>query len=132
MKRLILSALALCGAAAQACPVVEIHNVRENTGTLMVVVYADAASYNKKPAFATMVKATGGVATVKACGVEGAEMAVSVFQDLNDDGKMNSNVFGIPEEPWGASGSPSAFSAPVWETTKVAVSTSPIIVKLSK
>ena len=132
MKHLFIAALTTLAASAQACPTIEVQNLRENQGNVMIAVYADAASFNKKPVFVTMLKATGNTATVKACGVESAEFSVAVFQDLNGDGKLNSNVFGIPEEPWGASGSPSAFSAPTWETSKVASNGSPVIVKLSQ
>lgn len=31
------------------------------------------------------------------------EYAVAVFQDLNEDGKMNANFFGIPTDPYGFS-----------------------------
>jgi hypothetical protein len=41
---------------------------------------------------------------------------------------------GVPPrlEPWGASGKPSAFGAPTWETTQVPVDGKPVVVKLAK
>jgi uncharacterized protein (DUF2141 family) len=124
-------ALVTATAAAIACPQLEIHNVRAGQGALMVAVYADAASYNKKPELAKQITATDAVGKLALCGMEGKTIAVAVFQDFNLDGKLGMNVMGIPTEPYGASGKPPAFSAPTWETTNVKVGDAPLIVTLS-
>ena len=66
------------------------------------------------------------------CGLSGASVALTLFQDLNGNGKLDANVLGMPTEPWGASGKPVAMSAPTWETTVVPLDGTTIVVKLSK
>ncbi len=45
--------------------------------------------------------------------------AVSCFHDLNSNGKLDTNVFGIPTEPYGFSnGARPKFRAPLWEESR--------------
>ena len=99
----------------------------------MVADYDGAASFNKAPAAVTQIRA-GAATTMRfsLCGLAGASVSLTLFQDLNGNGKLDSNAFGVPSEPWGASGRPAAMSAPTWETTAVAVDGSTVVVALSK
>lgn len=48
--------------------------------------------------------------------------AVSCFHDLNDNGKLDTNFFGIPVEPYGFSNNARPkFRAPKWEEAKFTV-----------
>jgi uncharacterized protein (DUF2141 family) len=139
-RLLIAACLAVAAAgAAQAqtpapttCTPVEVHNVRPDQGSLMVRAFDAAADYGKTPAATLQVKADAEVVSFQLCGLRTGVVAISLFQDLNGNGTLDRNAFGIPSEPWGASGSPSAFSAPTWETTQVPVDGKPVIVKLAK
>lgn len=138
-RLLIAACVALVGAAAQAqtsapttCTPVEVHNVRAGEGSLMVRAFDAAADYGKAPAATLQVKAETDVVSFQLCGLRTGVVAISLFQDLNGNGALDRNAFGIPSEPWGASGKPSAFSAPTWETTQVPVDGKPVIVKLAK
>jgi uncharacterized protein (DUF2141 family) len=118
-------------AAPQNCVTVEVQNVRPKQGNLMVVAYADAESFGKKPAAMMRVAAAEAVTTFDFCGLTGAQIALSMYQDLDSDGKMGTNVMGMPIEPWGSSGKPGMFG-PSWDTGKVALDGSKIVVKLSQ
>lgn len=137
-RLLIAACLALAGAAqAQTsgpttCTPVEVHNVRPDQGSLMVRAFDAAADYGKAPAATLQVKAETEVVSFQLCGLRTGVVAISLFQDLNGNGTLDRNAFGIPSEPWGASGKPSAFSAPTWEATQVALDGKPVIVKLPK
>jgi uncharacterized protein (DUF2141 family) len=130
-----LSALALCStlalpAIAQDCATIELDNVRPQQGQIMVAVYNSAESYGKKP-FATLrVPAGDSKMRFDVCGLAGAEVMVTLFQDLDSDGKMGRNLLGMPTEPWGASGKPGQFG-PSWETSRVPLDGRAIAVKLS-
>ena len=135
----VLSALFLVAPPAQAqgmasaCVNIEVQNVRPDQGMLMVAAYGDAATFNKSPLTATQMRA--GPAPTMAfalCGLAGASVALTLYQDLNGNGKLDANAFGIPSEPWGASGKLVAMTAPTWETTAVPLDGSTIVVKLSK
>ena len=135
-------ALAFCSAATlvatpalaqtAGCAQIEVQNVRPEQGMLMVAAFADAASYNKEPVAALQMKAAGATMTFSLCGLNGSAVALRLYQDLNGNGKLDANLFGIPSEPWGASGKPPAMSAPTWDTTSVPLDGTTIVVKLSK
>lgn len=119
-------------ASATTCTPVEVHNVRPDQGSLMVRAFDAAADYNKAPAASMQVRADAEVVSFQLCGLRSGSVAISLFQDINGNGSLDRNAFGIPSEPWGASGKPSAFSAPTWETTQVPVDGKPVVVKLAK
>jgi len=131
----VLSALVMAHPAqAQTCANVEVQNVRPEQGMLMVAAYADAAGFAGKASVAALQMRPGTATTLSfpLCGLTGTSVALTLFQDLNGNGKLDANVLGIPTEPWGASGKPAAMSAPTWETTVVPLDGTTIVVKLSK
>ena len=119
-------------ARAQDCAQVEVRNLRPEQGMLMLAAYTDAASFRKTAAMELRVRATAETMTLQVCGLAGNAVALTLFQDLNSNGKLDSNPFGIPTEPWGASGKTSAMSAPTWETAQVPLDGGTIVVKLSQ
>jgi uncharacterized protein (DUF2141 family) len=119
-------------AQAEPCAQVEVQNVRPDQGMLMVAAYADAATFNKAPVAAVQMRAGTATMSFPLCGLSGGSVALMLFQDLNGDGKLDRNAFGIPTEPWGASGKPLPMSAPTWEATSVPLDGTTIVVKLSK
>ena len=119
-------------ARAQDCAQVEVRNLRPEQGMLMLAAYTDATSFRKTAAAELRVPATAETMTLQVCGLGGNAVAFTLFQDLNGNAKLDRNPFGIPTEPWGASGKTSAMSAPTWESTQVPLDGSTIVVKLSQ
>ena len=122
-------------AAEPACIQVEVQNLRPQEGTLMIAAYTDPADYKaRKSSTSLQVRAGASTTqTVQLCGLSGEMVALSMYQDLNGNGKLDTSVLGMPTEPWGASGKPPAMSAPTWETTQVPLAAgSTIVVKLSQ
>ncbi len=136
----VLSALTIVATSARAqtapppagCVQVEVQNVRPEQGMLMIAAYADAGSFNKAPVVATQMRAGAATMSFPLCGLAGGSVALTLFQDLNGNGKLDANAFGIPSEPWGASGKPAAMAAPTWDSTSVPLDGTTIVVKLSK
>lgn len=125
--------LATTVAQAQACIPVEVHNLRVGEGRLMLAGYDSAEAYaGKQPATAVQLRPDAEVLSLQVCGLRGTVVALQAYQDLNANGKLDTNVLGIPAEPFGGSGKPPAFSAPTWDTLQVSVDGKPIVVKLSK
>ena len=116
---------------AQHCVTVEVHNVRPQQGQLMVAAYTDAEAFGKQAVLSMRVPAGEAVTPLQLCGVTGELVALTLFQDLDSDGKMGRNLLGMPSEPWGSSGQPGSFG-PSWETAKVALDGSVIVVRLSQ
>ena len=105
--------------AASNCAEIEVTGLQADTGTLNLASYDSSDSYFKKPAWGERVKVVGTTMRIPVCNLAAGEIAVVGYQDLNDNRKMDKNPLGIPAEPYGASGTPPAFSAPTWDTTKV-------------
>ena len=142
MKTLVTvctAALALASFATSAhaqapggCAKVEVQNLRTGQGPLMVAAYTDAASFRKTAASQLQMAVTGETMTIEVCGLAGDAVAFTLFQDLNSNGKMDTNPFGMPTEPWGASGKPTPMMGPTWDTAEVPLAAETIVVKLSK
>ena len=117
--------------AADICVKVEVQNVRAQQGQLMVAAFGDAASFGKKPMSQMRVPAGEATTTFELCGLSGDTVALTLYQDLDSDGQMGRNLLGMPSEPWGSSGKPGAFG-PSWDTAKVALDGSTIVVRLTQ
>ncbi len=132
---LLSAALLVAASPAQAqdgCAQVEVQNVRPQQGQLMVAAFGSAEQYRKKPLSQLRLPAgEGATMRFQLCGLSGAaEVALTLFQDLDSDGRMGTNLVGMPSEPWGSSGSPGTFG-PSWETGRVKLDGSVIVVKMS-
>ena len=117
--------------APGGCAKVEVQNLRTGQGPLMVAAYTDAASFRKTAASQLQMAVTGETMTIQVCGLAGDTVALTLYQDLNANGKMDANPFGMPTEPWGASGK-AAPMGPTWDTAQVPLGAETIVVKLSK
>lgn len=97
----------------------EIEPVASATGTLQVAVYDSEASFRKKAVRAVKVAAVPGVTRLQIDGLPAGEYAVMLFHDLNGNDQLDSNLMGIPKEPWGGSiGTRSLFGPPGWSDAR--------------
>jgi uncharacterized protein (DUF2141 family) len=95
--------------------VVELDNVRSGTGAILVSVYSSeddfllagrGDTYRFAPTLAGSQK-------LSLDAVPFGTVGVAVFHDLNDNGRLDTNLMGIPTEPFAFSGKPgSKFRAP--------------------
>ena len=127
----LLSFAAIAHAQTPGCAAVEVQNLRPSQGPLMLAAYTDAASFRKTAASQMQVAVTGETMQLQVCGLTGGAVALTLYQDLNNNGKLDANPFGIPTEPWAASGKPAPMG-PNWESAQVPFGAEAIVVKLSK
>ncbi|WP_262692351.1 DUF2141 domain-containing protein [Kordiimonas aestuarii] len=106
-----LMALSLAGIMLGAVPAgaadltVKIGNIREAKGNILIAVYDTPENFLRPGGMTAGMKlqaATEGVSHTFA-GLEAGTYAVSVFHDVNGDGKLESNYMGVPQEPVGMS-----------------------------
>jgi len=111
MKHLITVAALLAGAAATAADDVNLRvvatNVKSDQGKLYVWVYDRkddwlSDRYRTQKSVTVAGNREGDKVTVELL-LPAGEYALSIFQDVNDDGKLERNFIGIPKEPAGLS-----------------------------
>jgi len=83
---------------------VNISDIEQGKGHLLVALYADKKSYtNGKADFASKVKAENEQETVVFENLPNGEYAIKMYQDENDNSKLDFNILGIPKEGYGFS-----------------------------
>ncbi|WP_128546524.1 DUF2141 domain-containing protein [Larkinella soli] len=84
--------------------IVEIQNIRHQSGQIRIGVYKPCKNFplECRP-FATQTIAGRGQSIRVPFEFEPGSYAVAVFHDVNDNGKMDKKLFGIPKEPYGFS-----------------------------
>ncbi|WP_461257410.1 DUF2141 domain-containing protein [Treponema sp. R80B11-R83G3] len=80
---------------------VEINGVIVNGGLVYVAVYSNKNDYKNETAFTNFILQPNKTALTHSLDLPDGEYIVSVFQDKNGDGKLNTILFGIPSEPVG-------------------------------
>ena len=118
-------------AAAQAATVeVTIENVKSTDGSLLIAVYDNADEYQRNGGFKGLEKAVKELkipavtpaATLSLADLAPGDYAITLFHDRNGNGKIDSNLFGIPTEPYGFSGNPKNLMSPAtWEQSRFSV-----------
>lgn len=122
MKRLALTTalavlLPLCSQAADLTLDVEgLDTGRLQGATLMVAVFTDAAGWLRQPRagqrFELGPEAAGGRISVVLKDLPDGPIALTLFQDVNANGRLDMSATGMPTEPYGFSNNASAAYGP--------------------
>lgn len=89
---------------------VHITGFETRKGTVRVALYPNKSAYDEEvtdPALGKVLSDLSG----EACTLQWADLpygtyALAVYHDINDNGKLDTNVFGIPTEPYAFSNNP--------------------------
>ncbi len=102
-----------------------VQEVRDTTGNIRVGLFADQDSFLKMPLVGKIRKAESGKVVVVFENVPSGIYAVSILHDSNRNGKMDSNLFGMPKEGFGFSNDAmGTFGPPSFENARFTVSSS--------
>jgi uncharacterized protein (DUF2141 family) len=110
--------------AQEAGPVtVSFSGITRPTGALMVGIYdSEAAFAGGNPVDGFKLDVTGPEASKTVTGLKPGVYAIKVFHDVDGDGRMGTNAFGIPLEPYAASNNaPSRMGPPAWADARFEV-----------
>ncbi len=108
MKRLLISLAALPAAflltptasADEAALTLTVTGIETQTGTLMIALH-DEAGYEAGTVIAAQaVPASAESVTTTFDGLAPGQYGIKMFHDVNGDGEMSSNPFGMPTEPF--------------------------------
>jgi uncharacterized protein (DUF2141 family) len=92
-----------------------INGVSVNGGLLYVAVYSNETDYKNRQAFISFTLEPNNTRLTYSLELPEGEYVVSIFQDTNNDGRLNETIFRIPIEPVGITnynhrGSPGNFN----------------------
>lgn len=82
---------------------VTVKNIKEITGTVRVGLFTNEKDFLKTAQEGKIVKATAEEVTVVFENLKTGDYAISVIHDKNENGELDSNFMGIPNEPYGFS-----------------------------
>jgi uncharacterized protein (DUF2141 family) len=102
---------------------VNVGTFRNTKGWFGCRLFASPAGFPKEPTPREQRLAiTGGTVRCTFTGVTPGTYAVSVMHDENGNGKLDTNLFGVPTEGYGVSNNHThALSAPTWDESKFEV-----------
>jgi uncharacterized protein (DUF2141 family) len=99
---------------------VNLHDIRTHAGTLHMAVVDGPEGWDSKakPVQAQSAKATEDDARFVFKNLPAGDYAVLVTHDENDNGKLDSNMLGIPVEGYGFSNNPQVMRKPTFEEAR--------------
>lgn len=110
---------AFTGSVAAADLTVTIADVAKAEGEIMLAIYDSENNFRKTEAIAARKPATKGEMIFSFPDLTAGDYAVMVFHDRNSNGELDTNLMGMPKEPWGGSlQGKSVFGAPGWSDTR--------------
>ena len=94
-----------------------------STGAVMVALYDEATYAGGQPIRAAVVNVAAGEHSVTFEGLPAGDYGVKAFHDLNGNGRMDANPFGMPVEPYAFSNNAVGNMGPAsWDRAKFSVS----------
>ena len=121
LPALALAALPLAARSAELD--LKVENVKPG-GDLMIAVYGSAADYRKAAVKEIKVSAGDNPASVHIA-LDAGDYAIALYHDRNGNGKLDSNLLGVPTEPYGFSGDARNLMGPAtWEQAKFSLAAS--------
>ncbi|MEN3291240.1 MAG: hypothetical protein V7642_493 [Burkholderiales bacterium] len=114
---------------------VAIENVANSEGVIRVALYDNESRFLKTPTKSLSAPASKGTVEFAFSDIPPGPYAVSVYQDLNKNNKLDSNSIGIPIEPYGVSrNAKGKFGPPSFKETQFSVDDKPqsIVIKLNR
>ena len=104
--------------AADASLTVAFKDIKTPKGSIMAALFDKEAAYKGQgaPVRGFMVPVSGDTAQTELKGLPPGRYAISAFHDVDGDGKMKTNPFGMPLEPFAFSnGAQAQMGPPPWD-----------------
>ncbi len=122
MKKMIfvlcfLAGISMVSFSQENCSAIvtlEIHNIVSGKGKILGGIYFTERSYKKRRHDILLAYNATGEMISENINLPAGECLITLYQDLDDDGKCKTGLFGIPKEPvgitnWDGSGVPGGF-----------------------
>ena len=83
--------------------ILSVTGVKPGGGTVYAAIFDSAEGYRKNQPFRSLTLPPSGLTVEAALNLPPGEYVFSLYQDLNSNGKLDTNFIGIPREPVGIS-----------------------------
>lgn len=95
---------------------------KDNKGQILFAMYNSAESHMEDTYKTSSIKVENAKATITIKDLKTGYYSFSYFHDLNSDGELNTNLVGIPKEPYGFSnGEKGRLGPPNFEDCKIKI-----------
>lgn len=116
-------ALVATAVAAEADPsqspvlTLRVEHIEQAQGRLMIAVFSDSESWSGgEPAFTASAAVESAEVELELGAVPAGDYAIKLYHDVDGDGELDTNLVGIPTEPFAFSNSAmGSFGPPAWE-----------------
>ncbi len=132
----LVLAVALCVAAISPAGAAELtvklHGIRAQGGLVKVALVESQDAWDGKtsPTRGTGGPATGEDATFAFKDLKPGDYAVMITHDENGNGKLDTNVMGMPLEGYGFSNNPQVMRKPTWDEARFSVADSDVVIDI--
>ncbi|NJO87172.1 MAG: DUF2141 domain-containing protein [Lewinella sp.] len=116
---------------------VAVYSTAQARGSIRLGVFKDAAAFTQDESLASLVlplaKNSPWPATLQLPALQPGTYALAAYQDLNNNGKLDRSLLGIPTEPYGFMRTPaSKWRPPRWEEISFSLNqeSGPVEIKL--
>ncbi len=101
---------------------IEITVTKHHKGQILFALYNQKEHYMKEAYKSATVTVENGKATIEFKEIEKGAYAFSLFHDVNNNNKLDTNFFGIPKEPYGFSNNQKgSFGPPKFEKALIEI-----------
>lgn len=105
-----------------------VSNLKSNVGKVFVALYSSESNFLNQADKGDFSKIENNSCTITFKDIPNGIYAISLFHDLNNNNKMDTNFFGIPKEDYGCSNNAKGFMGPPkWEDAKFQLNNKSII-----
>lgn len=105
-----------------------VSNLNNNKGKVFVALYNSESNFLKKQIKGNISDIEKNSCTVTFKDIPNGIYAISLFHDVNNNNKMDTNFLGIPKEDYGCSNNAKGFMGPPkWEDAKFQINNKSII-----
>lgn len=102
--------------------VVTVEGTRGKNGSVMVGLFTDRKKFLKKATYGKVIPASVHATRVVFENLEPGEYGISVIHDMNSNGKLDTNILGIPKEGFGfGNNAMGVFGPPTFENAKILI-----------
>ena len=109
---------------------VEVTNFKNKASTKIFVSVFSEKDFLEKSILTKSIVVTGNKVTIE-FDLPSGEYAVSTYQDINNNGKLDRYFIGKPKEPYGFSNNVKPFGPPSYKDCKFNLTSSPKLISIS-